>query len=37
MYQLRELRQKDLQIINLWRNEPDLISLLGAPYRLISL
>lgn len=37
MYKLRELERKDLNIINKWRNEPELISLLGAPFRYINL
>lgn len=37
MYRLRELERKDLPIINTWRNNPELISLLGAPYRFINL
>lgn len=37
MYMLRELERKDLQIINKWRNDYELISLLGAPYRYINL
>ena len=36
MYKLRELERKDLPIINSWRNDPDLISYLGAPYRFIN-
>lgn len=37
MFRLRELEQKDLKIINGWRNDPELISLLGAPFRYINL
>lgn len=37
MYQLRELERKDLSIINKWRNDPELISLLGAPFRYINI
>lgn len=37
MYRLRELDQKDLQIINQWRNDPQLISMLGAPFRHINI
>ncbi len=37
MYRLRELEKKDLTIINKWRNDPELIALLGAPYRFINL
>lgn len=36
MYRLRELERKDLPTINKWRNDPELISLLGAPYRFIN-
>lgn len=37
MYKLRELERKDLTTINIWRNNDDLISLLGAPFRYINL
>lgn len=37
MFRLRELERKDLAIINSWRNDAELISLLGAPYRYINL
>lgn len=37
MYRLRELERKDLERINGWRNDPELIELLGAPYRFINL
>ena len=36
MYKLRELERKDLEQINKWRNDPELIELLGAPYRFIQ-
>lgn len=36
MYQLRELERGDLDKINQWRNDPDLIACLGAPYRYIN-
>lgn len=36
MYQLRELERKDLAIINKWRNDPELIASLGAPFRYIN-
>lgn len=36
MYKLRELEKKDLPEINRWRNDPELISLLGAPFRFIN-
>ena len=37
MYKLRELERKDLNVINKWRNNHELISLLGAPFRYINL
>ena len=37
MYKLRELEKKDLPAINRWRNDPELIALLGAPFRFINL
>ena len=37
MFRLRELESKDLKTINGWRNDPALISLLGAPFRYINL
>ena len=37
MYKLRELERKDLAEINKWRNDPELISFLGAPFRYINL
>ena len=37
MYQLRELQREDLPTINTWRNRPELISFLGAPFRFINL
>ena len=37
MYQLRELNKKDLPKINQWRNDPELISMLGAPFRYIDI
>ena len=37
MYRLRELERKDLQEINKWRNNPELIELLGAPFRYINI
>lgn len=36
MYHLRELEQADLDEINRWRNDPELIRCLGAPFRYIS-
>ena len=36
-FKLRELARKDLNIINSWRNDKDLISYLGANYRYIDL
>ena len=37
MYKLREIERKDLESINIWRNDADLISFLGAPFRFINL
>ena len=37
MFRLRELERKDLETINKWRNDPELISQLGAPFRYINL
>ena len=37
MYRLRELESRDLAEINAWRNDPELISNLAAPYRYINL
>ena len=37
MYKLRELEEKDLPEINKWRNDPELIGFLGAPFRYINL
>jgi UDP-4-amino-4,6-dideoxy-N-acetyl-beta-L-altrosamine N-acetyltransferase len=37
MYRLRELDECDLTIVNKWRNNPALISFLGAPFRYINL
>lgn len=36
MFKLRELERSDLREINLWRNKPDLIDFLGAPFRYIN-
>ena len=36
MYKLRELEREDLTHINKWRNDPNLIACLGAPYRYIN-
>lgn len=36
MYKLRELERKDIPIINTWRNDGSLISMLGAPFRYIN-
>ena len=36
MYKLRELEREDLRRINRWRNDADLISCLGAPYRYVN-
>lgn len=37
MYKLRELESRDLAVINAWRNDPELIGNLAAPYRFINL
>lgn len=37
MYRLRELERRDLPTINRWRNDPELIDQLGAPFRFINL
>jgi UDP-4-amino-4,6-dideoxy-N-acetyl-beta-L-altrosamine N-acetyltransferase len=37
MFRLRELESRDIAEINSWRNDPELISHLGAPYRYINL
>ena len=37
MYRLRELDKKDLPVINEWRNNKELISFLGAPFRFINI
>ena len=36
MFRLRELEKKDIPFINKWRNNPELIARLGAPYRYIN-
>lgn len=36
MFKLRELEKKDMPIVNSWRNKPELISMLGAPFRYIN-
>ena len=36
MFRLRELEKKDIPAINKWRNDPDLIASLGAPFRYIN-
>lgn len=37
MYKLRELEREDLHEINKWRNDSELIDLLGAPFRYINM
>ena len=37
MFKLRELESRDLKEINSWRNDPELIGHLAAPYRYINL
>lgn len=36
MYRLREIQRKDIPIINEWRNDEEIISSLGAPFRFIN-
>lgn len=36
MYRLREIERDDVQIINLWRSDRELIDKLGAPFRYIN-
>lgn len=36
MYRLRELEEKNMVIVNKWRNNAELISMLGAPYGFIN-
>ncbi|WP_107942072.1 GNAT family N-acetyltransferase [Metasolibacillus fluoroglycofenilyticus] len=37
MYRLRELQREDIPKINKWRNNEELIRLLGAPFRFINI
>lgn len=34
---MRELERKDIKSINRWRNDPELIAYLGAPFRFINM
>jgi len=36
VYRLRELEERDMIIVNKWRNNAELISMLAAPYRFIN-
>ena len=36
MLELREIERKDMKIINSWRNNQNIISYLGAPFRFIN-
>ena len=36
MFKLRELERSDIPMLNKWRNQPELIRLLGAPFRYIN-
>lgn len=36
MYRLREIERDDIIEINRWRNDPEIISYLGAPFRYIN-
>ena len=35
-YYLREIERKDIETINGWRNDKQVIDFLGAPYRFIN-
>lgn len=37
MYKLREIKKEDICKINEWRNDAELISFLGAPFRYINI
>lgn len=37
MYRLREIEEKDIEIINTWRNDKDLIDCLVSPFRYINI
>ena len=37
VFRLREINKKDISKINQWRNDPELISMLGAPFRFIDI
>lgn len=36
MFKLRELERRDIPVINSWRNDPELIANLAAPFRFIN-
>ena len=36
-YKLRDLRKEDMAVINEWRNDPELIENVCAPFRFINL
>lgn len=36
MYKLREIQRQDMKEVNSWRNNEDIISTLGAPFRFIN-
>ena len=36
MFKLREINKNDMKIVNTWRNDPELIDFLGAPFRFIN-
>ena len=36
MYKLREIQRQDMKAINSWRNNEEIISTLGAPFRFIN-
>jgi RimJ/RimL family protein N-acetyltransferase len=37
MIYLREIKRSDVKALNKWRNDPELISYLGAPFRFINI
>ena len=36
MYFIREIQREDVQLINIWRNDPELMSHLGAPFAYVN-
>ena len=37
MVYLKELSKKDIPLVNKWRNDPEIINLLGGPFRYINI